>query len=184
MREELEDKIRAKYPKMFVTEMVERRDGTKYERKVCYDFSHGDGWYDLIDTLCGVIENEFENNEIQHKYRVERGEATEEDAPQPTIPIQIKEKFGGLRFYVNGGTPTIYGAIHMAESMSFRICEHCGNPGKTGGKGWIKTLCEPCRVLDERRMMEYRTQLTLPLKEKTDGQQPAERDFNEEGSGI
>ena len=55
---------------------------------------------------------------------------------------QVKEKFGGLRFYVDGGDDWVYGAISMAESMSYRTCEVCGAPGVTRGEGWIRTTCD------------------------------------------
>ena len=158
MREELENQIRQKYPKMFVKETVTRRDGTTFERNACWGMDVGDGWYNLIDTLCGVIQNEVDNDIIQHGYKVKRGEATEDDAPVQTFPVQIKEKFGGLRFYVNGGSREVHGAIHMAESMSYHICETCGNPGKPNNDGWIKTLCVPCTELDKRRRDEYNAQ--------------------------
>jgi len=58
------------------------------------------------------------------------------------VAIQIKEKFGTLRFYYNGGDDTIGGMVRMAESMSSVTCEECGNPGKTRGPGWIRTLCD------------------------------------------
>jgi hypothetical protein len=55
---------------------------------------------------------------------------------------QIKEKFGGLRFYYGGGDSDIYAMVRMAEYMSFRMCEACGAPGKLRGGGWISTLCD------------------------------------------
>ena len=55
---------------------------------------------------------------------------------------QVKEKFGTLRFYTNGGDEQIYGMIRMAESMSAVTCEECGAPGKTRGRGWIYTACD------------------------------------------
>lgn len=55
---------------------------------------------------------------------------------------QIKEKFGGLRFYTVGLTEAGLEAVHTAEVKSFTICEKCGNPGEPRGGGWIKTLCE------------------------------------------
>ena len=58
------------------------------------------------------------------------------------IAEQIKEKFGTLRFYTSGGDDYTDGVIRMAEAMSGSTCETCGNPGTTGGKGWIKTACE------------------------------------------
>jgi hypothetical protein len=32
--------------------------------------------------------------------------------------------------------------IAMAESMSYRICEECGDRGKMRGGGWVRTLCD------------------------------------------
>lgn len=55
---------------------------------------------------------------------------------------QIKEKFGGLRFYYDGGDDTIQGMVTMAEVWASRTCEQCGNKGKQRGGGWIRTLCD------------------------------------------
>jgi len=57
------------------------------------------------------------------------------------VAIQVKEKFGTLRFYYNGGDDVIGGMVQMAESMSGVTCEECGNTGKRYGGGWITTLC-------------------------------------------
>lgn len=57
--------------------------------------------------------------------------------------LQIKEKFGGLRFYVGSAGQKVYDAIDDAERASFTICEECGEPGKpVDTSGWTKTACE------------------------------------------
>jgi hypothetical protein len=56
--------------------------------------------------------------------------------------VQVKEKFGGLRFYYNGGDDYIRGLASMAESMSTSTCEECGAPGKQRGRSWIYTACD------------------------------------------
>ncbi len=66
--------------------------------------------------------------------------------------LQVKEKFGTLRFYTQGGDSTVYGMIRMAESMSAVICEYCGNPGKAGGSRWVKTLCPCCHATREAEL--------------------------------
>lgn len=66
---------------------------------------------------------------------------------------QVKEKFGGLRVYINNYPEngevrnSIFEAIAAAEDGSFIICERCGstNSVDTRGPGWIKTLCDGCR---------------------------------------
>ena len=59
---------------------------------------------------------------------------------------QVKEKFGGLRFYIGYAKQQIFDAIDEAEAESFRTCEWCGKPGKRGewGQYWILTLCPEC----------------------------------------
>lgn len=77
---------------------------------------------------------------------------------------QVKEKFGGLRFYIGNGTHDIFERILKAESESFKICEFCGKPGKRkqGESGWYKTLCEFCRKENDKK---YQTQM-YDLKKK------------------
>ena len=56
---------------------------------------------------------------------------------------QVKEKFGGLRFYINDGTKEIHNRITEAENKSYEVCEKCGNTGKLRNDiGWYLTLCE------------------------------------------
>jgi hypothetical protein len=75
---------------------------------------------------------------------------------QANIPVavQVKEKFGGLRFYVTGGTDAQHTMIEFAENMSYRICEDCGTTkdAKCRRQGWHRTLCVPCAVADGRHI--------------------------------
>lgn len=68
-------------------------------------------------------------------------------------PSQVKEKFGGLRYYAwpaEGDEETseaFFALIRDAEARSYEICECCGRPGQLlarGGRGWYKTLCPRC----------------------------------------
>jgi hypothetical protein len=55
---------------------------------------------------------------------------------------QVKEKFGGLRFYINTGSDEIFKRIHLAENQSYEICETCGEKGEMRTDlGWYSTLC-------------------------------------------
>ena len=133
MKEELDKKLCEKYPKIF-----KNRNGSMQETCMCWGFSHDDGWYDIIDSLCASIQNHINNKRYQFR------EMSQEDFDEEhqVVAAQVKEKFGGLRFYVDGGDDWVYGAISMAESMSYRTCEVCGAPGKTRGTGWIRTTCD------------------------------------------
>jgi len=99
------------------------------ESLMAFEFECNNGWFDLIWKLCEDIEKVLKENE-----------------PIGFEVIQVKEKFGSLRFYVDGGNNTIYQLINKAEEKSMTICENCGKPGKIdNSKYWIKTLCEECR---------------------------------------
>lgn len=63
--------------------------------------------------------------------------------------VQVKEKFGTLRFYTDVGDSYIYGAIAMAESMSARTCETCGKPGKLYTHGWWHVACDAHKTQDD-----------------------------------
>jgi hypothetical protein len=88
-----------------------------------------DGWFTLLDILMGNIKNHLHWNCEDKTFNI----------------TQIKEKFGGLRFYYQGGDERIDGMVHMAESMSYHLCEFCGtthNVGQT--EGWIVVCCKDC----------------------------------------
>lgn len=69
---------------------------------------------------------------------------------------QVKEKFGGLRFYMTSGDDEIYQAISEAETLSHYTCEECGNHGKKRDLAWIRTLCDNCyNEWEEIRKKEF-----------------------------
>jgi len=154
MTEDKNNELTTKYPKLFTG--WQKPDGDGYYP---FWFECGDGWYNLIKCLASNIQGYVDNKNDSYGYKVQRGEAKEEDRPDYQVrAVQVKEKFGGLRFYVNGGDDYIDGLIGMAEDISLMTCEGCGNPGKVGGNGWISTMCEPCRELDNKRKAEYNAQ--------------------------
>ena len=65
--------------------------------------------------------------------------------PEETAVIQVKEKFGGLRFYTDGTTAEFLTLVDAAEEESYKICEQCGEPGSIDkNRYWLKTLCHSC----------------------------------------
>jgi len=118
---ELEQQIINKYPKLFIDDN---------QNISVYEFSHRNGWYELLDCLCYDIQSYIDtHNIIQVKI------------------TQIKEKFGFLSVYYDGGDEDeyIYNLVEFARIISLSICEFCGtinNIGKT--KGWILTICKDC----------------------------------------
>jgi hypothetical protein len=66
------------------------------------------------------------------------------DHPHPRA-VQVKEKFGQLRFYLSTTTEEMGNLIREAETKSGTICEECGQPGKLiNDGGWLKTTCDSC----------------------------------------
>ena len=142
MNEELDKILCEKYPKIF-----RDRNKSMQETCMCWGFSHGDGWYNIIEAACRNIQNHIDWKRKQEPYASMTDEEFDE-IHQP-VAAQVKEKFGGLRFYVDNSDDYVRGVIAMAESMSYRTCEDCGAPGKQSGKGWIKTVCDTCNKPNE-----------------------------------
>ena len=91
------------------------------------------GWYELLDDLMNNIEKVL-------------AWLPPERWPQVS---QIKEKFGGLRFYFEQSAldmSTIEQLIEQATTNSFQTCEICGQPGTLRrNRPWVRTLCDKCR---------------------------------------
>lgn len=61
------------------------------------------------------------------------------------VASQVKEKYGGLRFYVEGASEAQWAVISFAEALSEHICEVCGTTKNIGHtRGWVSTLCKDC----------------------------------------
>ena len=96
----------------------------------------GDGWVPLIERILVA-------------------------APPGLKVEQIKEKFGGLRFYY-GLTEEVSDeeasafllVVGDAEGKSFKTCEQCGAPGRTVGHGWAYTACESHMEERDRRVVQ------------------------------
>jgi len=142
MKEELQQKLYDEYPNLF-----SNKDKSIRESCMAWGCDCGDGWYDILSSLCFMIKQHEDNNIWQTEYK-QKTDATYTSDYYPVKFDQIKEKFGGLRIYYTGGDSYIEGLVSMAESFSYQICEPCGERGKPNKGGWISTLCENCRNKD------------------------------------
>lgn len=142
------------YPEFFKVEERLTGDGPKMPF-VLFGFECGDGWYVILKRLFSWIKWNVEQNDY------------------PMIIVdQVKEKFGGLRFYykplpfdehkwkrskdyteeerwkwLDNYSREISGAVSYAESLSYHICERCGSTEDvtTEGVSWLVTRCKKCR---------------------------------------
>ena len=190
MNKELDDKLCAKYPKIFADRHTDMKSTA-----MCWGFECGNGWYILIDKLCSHLQWNTDNNnkdyimknkllrklipflinllhKIPSKYNLNKNKQLkllvklrgflvgilsewrskqefiyiESDRYPQVIATQVKEKFGGLRFYERGCNED-YQAISFAESLSYHICEKCGSMKDVGRtNGWIYTRCKKCAI--------------------------------------
>jgi hypothetical protein len=132
-----------------------------FEKATCGDiFEVGDGWFTIIDVMCGMIcwQVSTRLDAISNISRRPVPDTRMIDALKEELAMhidelpsftQVKEKFGSLRIYTQGGTEQHNGYIAFAESMSQRTCEICGNIGNLRASAWVKTRCGAHTGIDE-----------------------------------
>lgn len=137
MNAENTKKLYEKYPSLYA-----QKDKDMTQTAMCWGFSCGDGWYNIIDSLSQGISNHVDclNCEGHHSYK----EKPEGHVRVEIQAVQVKEKYGTLRFYVNYSDDYVDGLIDMAETMSAVTCETCGSPGKINSGGWRMVRCDNC----------------------------------------
>ena len=106
-----------------------------------YDYSYNElwalekGWAKAFgyELLCELKDALVEANYLD-KYRI----------------TQIKEKYGGLRWYDFGAPEKAFDILRKYESLSYKTCFICGEPATHETYGWINYVCEKC--LNERNL--------------------------------
>jgi hypothetical protein len=127
MTPEKQELLYNKYPNLFIN-----KDKNKRESCMAWGVAVDDGWFDIVESMCRLINHHENNLKLRNKEFI------------PVTFDQIKEKFGGLTVYYSGGDERIQGIVGMSEQISYKICEVCGNKGQPTKGGWIKTLCSDC----------------------------------------
>ena len=132
MHAQRQAELRQRYPKFFRQPSGLIEDVTSFDER---GVECGDGWFELIDRLCSACEQEIETLAAQGVPREQ----------WPRI-AQIKEKMGGLRFYVRGPlSEALRTKISTtAYEESLRTCEQCGAPCNVRDSPWRQTQCESC----------------------------------------
>lgn len=116
MNKKLDEQLCRKYPSLY-----RGRHSTTERTLMGRGFECGNGWYTLIDVISELLTTH--NSE--------------------TYAVQVKEKFGSLRFYHSNRDDYTLGIEMTAGTLSSHICELCGAPGfLNDNDGWWSTRCE------------------------------------------
>ena len=119
MKQELQNQLKEAFPQIF----CDLRNCDHRKSLMCAGLEIGDGWYNLVYDMCDKIIKTNPNSEFK--------------------AVQVKQKFGGLRFYTTAASDEVHKIIDEAEQLSYKICEDCGSTENVES-GWI-TLCKNCR---------------------------------------
>lgn len=88
-----------------------------------------EGWRIAFgEQLCAELKEELEKTGRLDDYRI----------------VQIKEKFGSLRWYSNWNTDEGYKIISRYTELSKRTCICCGKPATRFTTGWYSPYCDEC----------------------------------------
>jgi hypothetical protein len=118
MTPELEHKLVRRWPTWFNVH------GDPRQTLMPLGFQHGDGWFDIVWRLCEDLEPLVAEAEKKSGERFE--------------VLQVKQKFGTLRFYVSLHNNVIDELIVNAQRESSYTCEICGQMGTLTN---LKTRC-------------------------------------------
>ena len=146
MNKKLQQKLFRKYPLIF-----QDRFKTGDITRMCDGICCGDGWYELIDEVCEQLNLLGKHFGILVTF------------------FQVKEKFAGLRLYINRPeinpdfsrhrpclrlspkqkntlSKIVRKIIHYGECQSYRVCDTCGE-SRYGHKrygAWLYAMCDNC----------------------------------------
>ena len=147
MNKENTEKLFTEFPLLYAG-----KDKSIQENLMPFGFECDDGWMDIIYNLSVELEP------LIQKWIDENGAV--EYYP---MAMQVKEKFGGLRFYMTFETNEMRDLIYKAEDGSYRACETCGTKENVfSTKGWIRITCQEC----EDKRMENRKKYLVNKKEQ------------------
>jgi hypothetical protein len=126
MNLENSQRLQSDFPQLYRSQRLDPLRQDSLTLITLWGFECGDGWMDRIYRLSQAISLHAESFGLD------------------IVATQVKEKFGTLRFYVDGGDEEVFRLIDAAEQESATICEVCGAPGTLVMKGWCSTRCESC----------------------------------------
>ncbi len=126
-RKEFEAKLVKEFPNLYVN-----MHGDPRSTCMAWGIDTGPGWYEIIYNLSRQLEALIL--------------AVPEEQRPDYKADQVKQKLGGLRFYMDASSQEMRKLVRETEELSYKTCETCGQPGKLCGdynKGeWLYTTCK------------------------------------------
>lgn len=115
-----------------------------------YDYSYTKldempvGWRIAFgEQMCADIMEILEKENTVEEYRV----------------LQIKEKFGELRWYSNYYNEELENIIRKYTELSRETCIRCGKPAEFMNAGWMSAFCGDCVPWNKNREERLRKKL-------------------------
>ena len=141
MNEQKQNEIYRRFPRLYRDALAPKGE----QGCMAWGLSVGDGWHDLIVRISVAIEMLAE----QHGLTTEQW---------PRV-VQVKEKFGTLRFSIRFEyDEATHEQLQDVREESYRVkeeiacesehtCERCGAPGALRKDGWMHVHCDHCEDL-------------------------------------
>jgi len=155
MNKENKNKLYSSFPDLY-----KRLKEGRFDYFTCYD-----GWFDLLWRISEHVTKTAAKMKLNPKV------------------VQIKEKFGELRFYLVGGNPELNQSVRKLCEESQHICERCGQPGSFWvAAGYWCVRCPACLSIDtERYRQEFGRERIWMTPEAWKAQQSGR--FSDDDSG-
>ncbi len=97
------------------------------------------GWRKIVFSMCKELKRAIKELEHPEDYKIH----------------QVKEKFGKLCWYTEGGNQNTRDIEQKYENLSTHICINCGKPATKTTAGWITYVCNDCYEKIEKRKKKY-----------------------------
>ena len=124
MDQQLQNQLFEKYPQLF-----SNKDKNPMTSCMAWGIECGNGWYDIISSVCWMIKQHEDNKRWQKEFKDKQNQEIKEttgisiigDEPEyfPVKFDQVKEKYGGLRIYFSDGDDYVEGLVSMILSLVF-----------------------------------------------------------------
>jgi len=141
-RNEVLDALEEEYPFLVPRGRDDEKLEMKPEERWCELLAMPEGWRRSFGLdICRDIKKALGDVISVQKYRI----------------LQIKEKYGSLRWYSTNESDEIANIITKYEYLSEHTCIVCGKPATKVSQGWISPYCDDCvkRMMNDDKDMPY-----------------------------